>query len=275
MKIYDCFLYNGERDLAEIRFHQLDSQVDYFVVVESNTTFSGLPKQYLFDADSFPSFKHKIRYYPVPDGMADYRNKDYWTYFSYEQMYREFYLRNSIGLGLSDARPNDIVLLSDADEIPVLAQMDLGHDLFYFKQDCMQLKLNLLNPGLTPFYGTKGVRYQYLGWPSELRIHDRPGVKVPAYDGLDKQIIQGGGWHFSYCASVKDILYKVSAYSHNERADLISQQHIEHCIAEKKDIWGGRFNYAHDTDQLSLYHMDKLPAHIQNNAERFKHLLWS
>ena len=144
MKIYDCFLYNGEQDLAEIRLHELDSRVDYFVIVESNTTFSGKTKEYLFNTNNFQKFKHKIRYCPVTDGKADYSKKDYWTYFSYEQMYREFYLRNSIVLGLSDAEPNDIVLLSDVDEIPALSDMDLSNDLFIFKQDCMQLKLNLL-----------------------------------------------------------------------------------------------------------------------------------
>jgi beta-1,4-mannosyl-glycoprotein beta-1,4-N-acetylglucosaminyltransferase len=57
MKIYDCFLYNGEQDLAEIRFHELDSRVDYFVIVESNTTFSGQNKEYLFNTDNFQKFK--------------------------------------------------------------------------------------------------------------------------------------------------------------------------------------------------------------------------
>ena len=50
MKIYDCFLYNGEQDIAEMRFHELDSYVDCFVIVESNTTFSGQSKEYLFNA---------------------------------------------------------------------------------------------------------------------------------------------------------------------------------------------------------------------------------
>lgn len=273
MKIYDCFLYNGEQDLAEIRFHELDSRVDYFVIVESNTTFSGKTKKYLFNTDNFQKFKHKIRYYPVTDGKADYSKKDYWTYFSYEQMYREFYLRNSIALGLSDAEPNDIVLLSDVDEIPALSDMDLSNDLFIFKQDCMQLKLNLLNPGLNPFYGSKGVRYQYLGWPAEFRIHDRPHIKMNLYKDLKKQIIQRGGWHFSYCSSVQDILYKVSSYAHNERAEFISPQHIDDCIINKKDIWGGRFNYALNTDRLLPYDVKNLPAYIQNNIDRFKDLL--
>jgi beta-1,4-mannosyl-glycoprotein beta-1,4-N-acetylglucosaminyltransferase len=188
-------------------------------------------------------------------------------------MYREFYLRNRIGLGLSDADPNDIILLSDADEIPVLSDMDLSNDLFIFKQDCMQLKLNLLNPGLTPFYGSKGIRYQYLGWPAEFRIHDRPYIKMDMYNNLKKQIIQSGGWHFSYCSSVKDILYKVSSYAHNERAEFISPQHIDDCIINKKDIWGGQFNYALNTDRLLPYDIKKLPAYVQNNIDRFKDLL--
>jgi hypothetical protein len=72
---------------------------------------------------------------------------------------------------------------------------------------------------------------------------------------------------------VKDILYKVSSYAHNERAEFISPQHIDDCIINKKDIWGGQFNYALNTDRLLPYDIKKLPAYVQNNIDRFKDLL--
>jgi len=65
----------------------------------------------------------------------------------------------------------------------------------------------------------------------------------------------------------------VSAYSHNERAEFISAQHINDCILKKKDIWGGMFNYAQNTNRLLSYTISKLPVYVQNNKDRFKNLL--
>ena len=41
MKIYDCFIFNDELDLLELRLKFLEDTVDYFVLVESERTLSG------------------------------------------------------------------------------------------------------------------------------------------------------------------------------------------------------------------------------------------
>lgn len=38
-KVYDLFLINTELDFLEIRLHELDSEVDYFVILESGMPF--------------------------------------------------------------------------------------------------------------------------------------------------------------------------------------------------------------------------------------------
>ena len=43
-KIYDCFMFNNENDLLEIRLNILNNYVDYFVIIESSETHSGLKK---------------------------------------------------------------------------------------------------------------------------------------------------------------------------------------------------------------------------------------
>ena len=57
-KIYDCFMFNNEIDLLNIRLNILNEYVDYFVIVESAETHSGLKKKLCFDLEKFPEFKN-------------------------------------------------------------------------------------------------------------------------------------------------------------------------------------------------------------------------
>ena len=45
MKIYDCFIFNNEVELLELRLNILNDVVDKFVIVEGNFTFSGTKKE--------------------------------------------------------------------------------------------------------------------------------------------------------------------------------------------------------------------------------------
>ncbi len=47
-KIYDCFIFNNETDLLEIRLNILNDYVDHFVIIESSETFTGLKKKTIF-----------------------------------------------------------------------------------------------------------------------------------------------------------------------------------------------------------------------------------
>ena len=61
-KVYDLFLINTELDFLEIRLNELDKEVDYFVILESNTTFQ-MNRKPLHLTDNiyrFQDFQHKI-----------------------------------------------------------------------------------------------------------------------------------------------------------------------------------------------------------------------
>ena len=105
--IYDCFSYWDEDLLLDLRLNILDNYVDYFVIVEGNKTWQNNPKKLRFEIDKFKKFKNKIIYVPVtdlPDGEDPYL--------------RENYQRNSIVNGLNNANDNDLIIISDLDEIP-------------------------------------------------------------------------------------------------------------------------------------------------------------
>ena len=41
MKIFDCFTFNDENEILEIRLNELNKYVDYFVYVESGENHQG------------------------------------------------------------------------------------------------------------------------------------------------------------------------------------------------------------------------------------------
>ena len=107
MKIYDCFSYWDEDLLLDLRLNILDKYVDYFVIVERNKTWQNNSKKLQFNIEKFKNFKDKIIYVPVedmPGGDNPYR--------------RENFQRNCILRGLKNAKDEDIILISDLDEIP-------------------------------------------------------------------------------------------------------------------------------------------------------------
>ena len=105
--IYDCFSYWDEDLLLDLRLNVLNKFVDYFVIVEGNKTWQNNSKKLRFDLNRFKNFKDKIIYVPVtdlPDGNDPYL--------------RENHQRNCILRGLSNARDDDLIIISDLDEIP-------------------------------------------------------------------------------------------------------------------------------------------------------------
>jgi len=111
IKIYDCFTFYNELDLLEIRLNELDSVVDYFVIVEATKTQTGIDKPLYFDInkDRYTKFKHKIIHIIVRD-MPDITKNSAWVLENHQ--------RNQIIKGLNNCNLDDIIIISDLDEIP-------------------------------------------------------------------------------------------------------------------------------------------------------------
>ena len=113
--VYDCFIFFNELDLLEIRLNELDDVVDYFVLVEANRTFQNNHKPYYFDENKerFSQFLPKIIHikldkYPLFIPIIN----------PFTPWKLEIYQRNSILQGLKNCEKEDIILISDVDEIP-------------------------------------------------------------------------------------------------------------------------------------------------------------
>ena len=135
MKIYDCFSYLDENFLLDLRLRVLNDYVDYFVIVEGNKTWQNNYKKLKFNLDLFKDFKNKIIYIPVedlPDGDDPYL--------------RENFQRNCISRGLKEAKDEDLIIISDLDEIPNLEKLknfNLNDRFAVFKQKHFYYKINL------------------------------------------------------------------------------------------------------------------------------------
>ena len=134
MKIYDCFSYWDEDLLLDLRLNILNEHVDYFVIVEGNKTWQNNSKKLRFNIKKFSKFKNKIIYIPVedmPDGDNPYL--------------RENFQRNCITRGLSNASNEDLVIVSDLDEIPnpeLIYKFNLNMKYAVFKQKHFYYKIN-------------------------------------------------------------------------------------------------------------------------------------
>ena len=107
MKIYDCFIFHNEIDLLELRLNILNDVVDKFIIIEGDTTFSGIKKEsnFLKNKDIFKQWEDKIIYEFI--NVPDYDVS--WD--------REIFSRNYF-LKLPIFKDEDVLILSDLDEIP-------------------------------------------------------------------------------------------------------------------------------------------------------------
>ncbi|WP_449222092.1 N-acetylglucosaminyltransferase [Tistrella mobilis] len=109
-RIYDCFLFDGEFVMLAHRIAELDGVVDQHVLVEGAQTMQGAPKPLAWAEAraSRPDLAARIRHISLPRlGPADSSGWD-----------REAFQRNAAVFALQDARPDDLVLILDVDEIP-------------------------------------------------------------------------------------------------------------------------------------------------------------
>jgi Glycosyltransferase family 17. len=183
MKIFDCFMYFDEEVVLDLRLNILNKYVDYFVIVESIFTHRGDKRKLKFNHKKFEKFKDKIIYLiydKEPNNIEEVLSND-----SEEVKSRKYILnaslrensqRNFIINGLKNAKNEDLILISDVDEIPNLEDIDLNkinQKIILFKQDMFYYKFNLQLPNLS-WTGTKACKKKYLKTPQWLRnIKDR------------------------------------------------------------------------------------------------------
>ena len=295
MKIFDCFMYFDEEIVLDIRLNILNPVVDYFVIVESKFTHKGDKRELKFDINKFSEFKDKIIYLVFdkePEGIEKLDDGDIEGEKSRKLILnaarRENGQRNFIAKGLENADSDDLILISDVDEIPNLEQVDLKkikNQIILFRQDMFYYKLNLKLPDLI-WSGTKACKKKYLKSPQWLRnIKDKkyPIYRIDTFFSKKKYInikfISDGGWHFSNIKTPSEIEHKLRSYLHHREFDInpISVKDIENIIKNKKAIYDLKVdknvNKIGNGSKLEDYPLVKLPQYLKNNIEKYKNWL--
>ena len=260
MKIFDCFTYFDEDLVLDIRLNILNEFVDKFIIIECGEDHQGNKKKKNFQLSKFKKFQNKIIYLFFDSfGGLNYS----WD--------RENYQRNYISKALNIAEPNDLILISDVDEIPNLKNLnfeDLKKNKYLvFEQNLFYYKLNLLCVKQNPWHGTKACKKKHLKSPQWLR-NAKSLKKYPfwRFDKINFKKIKNGGWHFSYLKNPFDIQTKIKSFSHTEfnEEKFFSLENIEKSINECKDLFHRNFSY-------KKIEIDKnFPDYILKNKEKFK-----
>ena len=235
MRIFDCFLYNNEDEILELRLNILNEKVDYFVIVESKYTHTGFNKGFKFNINKFKNFSDKIIYLKCENYIyGKDLNKNAWN--------NENLQRNYIINGIQNIKENDYVIVSDIDEIPNLdeiSEKELKYKIIIFKQRSFIYKYNYCEK-ISSWYGSKMCRFKHLKSPQWLR-----NLKVKKYRNfrIDKiffsktyehnfKIIDNGGWHFSWIGDFNYIKRKIRDTAHTE----INSIHLQDDENLKKKI---------------------------------------
>ena len=291
MKIFDCFMFYDEEMLLDIRLHELNKFVDYFVIVESKFYHNGKKRNLKFQIKNYSKFKDKIIYIihdELPINLYKIENEELdGEKIIMNALIRENHQRNFISRGLVSANKNDLILVSDVDEIPNLENFDFNQikdNIILFEQEIFYYKLNRYLPNFT-WYGTKGCKKKNLINPQWLRNIKNKKYHFFRLDTffsntkyINKIFFKNGGWHFSNLKNAENIELKLKSYLHHRdyEAEELGFDKISKIIQNNEtiyDMFGDKTSKKYGDEKrkkLEVYDVNKLPNYIQSNLEKYK-----
>ena len=247
--IYDCFTYNDERFLLTLRCEELRNLDVTHVLIESTHTFTGVEKPL-----NFQRMKDQFRGYRIESFVVDDmpNNGDPWA--------NERHQRNHIAKALRElnAGNDDVIIISDADEIPsaeaiLRYSQDLGiatlqMGLYYYYLNCRKRNAVWHHPKIATW--------------SHMMLFSPDEARMLHYSHTPPAVIENGGWHFSYLANPMKIKEKINSFSHQEFND--EQRNSLDNIRRKMEDGEELFS----TEKLEFFwdYID-MPEHVIVNIE--------
>jgi len=288
-------MFFDEEMLLDLRLNIMDKYVDKFVITEATYMHSGKSKKLFFDINKFSKFKDKIIYIVVNNQPADLliinendSDNEKLSKKTTNAKKREVLQINKTQDGIINAGPDDIIIISDLDEIPNLKEIDfkkIKQKLIFFKQKMFYYKLNLFYKSLN-WYGTKACRKKNLITPEYLRSTKNKKYPLWRFDVLFSKFkynsihfVKNGGWHFSNIRKPEDLEKKMQNFLHHvdyEQSGL-KLDDLKKFMKEKKVMYNHsmdkRGNKWGEGEKLQATRIEEMPEHILKNIEKYKYWL--
>lgn len=232
---FDLTQINDELDMLELRLNILDPYVDFFVIGESEQTFSGKskPLYYLENKGRFEKWNNKIIHIILPAVAGD----DVFSRTAIQKDCLRYVLMER------NCNPNDVIYYGDVDEVWTpqteegkLEQLNYS---YYLNQRSSEL-----------WQGTNMCLYKNLRNLNELRADH-------------SKILPNGGWHFTNCGGIDKLRSKIESYDHQEMITDDVRDNLEERMKNGEDYlgrvrdWKGKpFDFWVDESELPKYLLD-------------------
>jgi len=295
MNIYDCFMYFDEDMLLDLRLNVLSKYVKKFVITEATYTHNGNKKKLNFNINNFKKFKDKIEYIVVdsePSNIKKISENDAEHIRGQKLILngyaRDNYQREALQLGLKKLLDDDLIIISDLDEIPNLSNIELkniNNKIIIFKQKMFYYKLNLLYEEFN-WFGSKACKKKnFLSpqWLRNIKSKQYPKWRFDLWFSKRKYnnnfYVEDGGWHFTCIRTAQDLEKKLLNFAHhyefeesglkkNDLEKLINEKRVmyDHNVDQKGYKWSGKSKLKKINDNL-------LPSYVLHNVEKYKNWL--
>ena len=242
--IIDCFTFNKELDLLEARLEYLNDVVDYFVVVEADITFSGIPREfsYVKNISRYRKYVNKILYFPLSVDVRDLNFSA--TVDRYDKSHAAWFVertqRNHFVTALGLFNSGDRVLIGDVDEIPSkngIAAMSRS----------LSDKMPMIVCQQQMFYYNFN-QVQKLSWDGTIMTTVDQVRKLSAEEIRSKRselpYVGHSGWHLSNWMTAEEIQEKIKSFSHQEynKEQYTNIDIIRDNLQSGRDFLGRKFN---------------------------------
>lgn len=275
-KIFDCFIFNNELELLELRLNELSDVVDHFVLAEATVTHRGVAKPLIFEQhkDRFAPFLDRIIHVVVDDMPGGGASES-------ERWKRENFQRQALIRGLGGANWRDYVIVSDVDEIPrpgaieeVASKGLVIPTRHAFEMRVFWYYLNLEGPEVWTMAAM--ARRANLIDVNQFRLFG-PGrwitprhqpkrlAKTIKYFGTPMRWIDvpNGGWHFTFMNGPEAVRDKLFHYPHANPDEA-------NTLASAK----ARIERALQQPEYRVRPLDdRFPSYLRRNADRYRQML--
>ncbi|TEY37141.1 hypothetical protein BOTCAL_0531g00040 [Botryotinia calthae] len=288
-KIYDLFMVNSELDWLEIRLNEMNTEVDYFVILEAPTTFTGLAKNMTFQENraKFSAFEDKIIYHVLTDAPPPVANttlpgsKEYEANAWIQEKFQRDAMFTQVFPKLEhEQKPieGDVILVSDIDEVirPATLQvlrncnfpliLTLRSQFYYYSFQFRHRGEQWAHPQATFYRGLENTIK-----PHSLRSRHGGHVHVDERDDKVVGNLWNAAWHCSSCFStLKEMRRKMESFSHTNlnKQEFRMTDRIVDRVGKGKDLW-----YRFGQWYKRIDNNNDIPSYIKDHRSKFGYMV--